>query len=184
MIGLPDLYSRDARTEGLSVWCAMSNQAGGGRPQHFSAWCKERLGWLKPTVIDPTVKQKLILGPVERSSKECYKVLIQPDGSEYLLLENRRQIGFDASLPGAGLLIWRVVNGRPVLEESHGIGGPSGPSAFRRMVPYPTDSNNAFTPLTTPSSRSQSGGGLPVHITNIRQLPDGRITFYVGYQFQ
>ncbi len=41
-----------------------------------------------------------------------------------------------------------------------------------------------FTPFTTPSSKSQLGGGLPVYITNIRQLPDGRVTFYIGYQFQ
>jgi hypothetical protein len=39
-----------------------------------------------------------------------------------------------------------------------------------------------LTPLT-PSSRAQLGGGLPVHITNIRRLPDGRITFYVGYEY-
>lgn len=184
MLGLPDLYSTDSRTEGLSVWCAMSNQAGNGRPQHFSAWCKERLGWLKPAVIDPTVKQKLVLGPVENSTTECYKVLIQPDGSEYLLLENRRRIRFDASLPSDGLLIWRVVNGRPLLEESHGIGGPRGPSSYRDAVPYPSRANQSFTPATTPSSKSVLGGGLPVHITNIRELPDGRVTFYVGYEFQ
>jgi hypothetical protein len=184
MLGLPDLYAKDARAEGLSVWCAMSNQAGNGRPQHFGAWCKERLGWLKPTVIDPTVKQKLILGPVERSTTECFKVLIKRDGSEYLLLENRRRIRFDASLPADGLLIWRVVNNQPVLEESHGIAGPSGPSSFRDFVPYPSRANNAFTPTTTPSSRSISGDGLPVHITNIRELPDGRVTFYIGYKFQ
>ena len=114
MLGLPDLYSKDARAEGLGVWCAMSNQSGNGRPQHFSAWCKEQLGWLTPTIIDPREKQKLVLGPVERSDKECYKVLLKPDGSEYLLLENRRQFGFDASLPSQGLLIWRVSGNRPV----------------------------------------------------------------------
>ncbi len=184
MLGLPDLYSKDATSEGLSVWCAMSNQAGNGRPQHFSAWCKEQLGWLKPAVIDPAVKQKLILGPVERSSNECFKVLARPDGSEYFLLENRRQFGFDASLPSDGLLIWRVVNNRPVLEESHGIAGPAGPSSSRDVVPYPSGSNNSFTPYTTPSSRSTLGGQTAVQITNIRELPDGRITFYIGYDFQ
>jgi M6 family metalloprotease-like protein len=184
MLGLPDLYARPENpgSEGLGVWCAMSNQLGGGRPQHFSAWCKEQLGWLKPTVIDPTVKQKLILGPVEGSSKECYKVLIRPDGSEYLLLENRTKKGFDRDLPGEGLLVWRVVDNHPILEESHGILGPDGPDRFRNAVPFPSASNNAFTPYTTPSSKSQKGGGLPVHITNIEKLPDGRITFFIGYE--
>jgi M6 family metalloprotease-like protein len=186
MLGLPDLYARPENpgSEGLGIWCAMSNQAGNGRPQHMSAWCKEQLGWLQPTVIDPTVKQKLVLAPINGSARECYKVLVRPDGSEYLLLENRRKAGFDESLPAEGLLIWRVVASRPILEESHGVDGPEGPRVFLTAVPYPSAANNAFTPFTTPSSRSQLGGGLPIHLTNIRRLPDGRVTFYVGYDFQ
>jgi hypothetical protein len=54
------------------------------------------------------------------------KVLARPDGSEYFLLENRRKKGFDVSLPAEGLLIWRVIANRPILEESHGVEGPSG----------------------------------------------------------
>jgi M6 family metalloprotease-like protein len=186
MLGLPDLYARPENpgSEGVSVWCAMSNQAGNGRPQHFCAWSKEKLEWIKPMTIDPTIPQKLILGPIEDSPKECFKVLVRPDGSEYLLLENRRKKGFDQSLPAEGLLIWRVVRNRPILEESHGVEGSSGPRVFPTSVPYPTTANDAFTPYTTPSSRSQLGGGLPVHVTNIRRLPDGRITFHIGHEYQ
>ncbi len=186
ILGLPDLYARPENpgSEGEGSWCAMSSQARGGRPQHFSAWCKEQLGWVKPVVIDPTVKQKLILGPIEGSTNECYKILARPDGSEYFLLENRRKVGFDASLAAPGLLIWRVVANRPILEESHGILGPSGPKVFLNSVPYPSKANNSFTPYTTPSSRAQLGGGSPVYITNIRQLKDGRIAFLVGYEFE
>ena len=63
MLGLPDLYARPEQpgSEGVWQWCAMSNQIGSGRPQHFCAWSKEQLGWVKPTVIDPRVKQKLVL---------------------------------------------------------------------------------------------------------------------------
>jgi M6 family metalloprotease-like protein len=186
MLGLPDLYARPENpgSEGLGTWCAMSNQAGNGRPQHFSAWCKEQLGWIEPALIDPMVKQKLILAPIEESPKECFKVLVKPDGSEYLLLENRAKKGFDESLPADGLLIWRVVQRRPILEESHGVGGPDGPRVFFNSVPYPSAANNSFTPFTTPSSRSQLGGGLPVYITNIRKLGDGRVAFEVGYEYQ
>jgi M6 family metalloprotease-like protein len=186
MLGLPDLYARPENpgSEGVGTWCAMSNQVGNGRPQHFCAWSKEQLGWLKPAVINPMVKQKLILRPVEDSPRECVKVLVRADGSEYFLLENRRKQGFDQSLPAEGLLIWRVVNNRPILEESHGIEGPAGPRMFLKAVPYPSSANSAFTPFTTPSSRSQLGGGWPVHITNIRALPDGRVTFHVGYEYQ
>jgi hypothetical protein len=99
------------------------------------------------------------------------------------LLENRTATGFDADLPGQGLLIWRVSGGRPILEESHGVAGPKGPTVHLPLVPYPSKVNNAFTPITTPSSRSAGGGGLPVWITNIRRLPDGRVTLHVGYEF-
>jgi len=186
VLGLPDLAARveNRGSEGLGPWCAMSDVLGKGRPQHYSAWAKEKLGWLKPTVIDPTVKQKLILAPVEDSAKECFKVLVRPDGSEYFLLENRKKKGFDADLPGEGLLIWRVVNDRPILEESHGVEGPTGPTVHLSAVPYPSPSNNSFTPDTVPSSRSPLGGGLPVHITEIRRLGDGRIAFNIGYEYR
>lgn len=186
MLGLPDLYARPENpgSEGLGVWCLMSNQRGGGRPQHPSAWCKEQLGWLKPTVIDPTVKQKLKLSPIEGTTNECFKVLIRPDASEYLLLENRRKTGFDASLPSEGLMIWHVVGKRPILEESHGVDGPVGPRVFLGSVPYPSPSNDSFTPYTVPSSRSQLGGGLPVFLTNIKRQTDGSITFEIGYEYQ
>jgi M6 family metalloprotease-like protein len=186
MLGLPDLYARPENPgmEGVGIWSAMANQAGNGRPQHFDAWSKEKLGWLEPAVIDPTVKQKLILAPVEDSPKECVKVLVRPDGSEYFLLENRRKKGFDSSLPAEGLLIWRVVGNRPILEESHGVEGPAGPRTYLDKVPFPSSANDAFTPVTTPSSRAQLGGGKPVYITNIRRLADGRIAFQVGYEYQ
>jgi M6 family metalloprotease-like protein len=186
VLGLPSLAARteNAGSEGLGVWCAMSNPLATGRPQHFCAWCKERLGWLKPVVIDPTVKQKLILSPIEDSPKDCFKILVRPDGSEYFLLENRKKKGFDTDLPGEGLLIWRVVNDRPILEESHGVEGPSGPTVHLSAVPYPSAANHAFTPDTIPSTRSPLGGGLPVHLTEIRRLPDGRITFHIGYEYR
>jgi immune inhibitor A len=138
---------------------------------------------VQPAVLDPTVKQKLILAPVESAAKECYKVLIRTDGSEYLLLENRTKKGFDRELPGEGLLIWRVVDGKPVLEESHGIEGTSGPRVYPSMIPYPSKANNAFTPFTKPDSKSFKGGGLPVYVTNIQRLADGRVVFFIGYEY-
>jgi M6 family metalloprotease-like protein len=185
-LGLPDLAARteNVGSEGLGPWCPMSDPYTTNRPQHLSAWSKEKLGWIKPTVIDPTRTQKLILAAIEMAPKECFKVLVRPDGSEYFLLEVRARKGFDADLPGEGLLVWRVVNDRPVLEESHGVEGPTGPTVHLGAVPYPSPSNNSFTPDTIPSSRSPKGGGLPVNLTNIRRLPDGRISFQIGYEYE
>ncbi len=185
-LGLPDLAARpeDRGSEGLGPWCALSDPSTDSRPQHLGAWAKEKMGWIHPVTIDPSVKQKLVLAPIEDSPKECIKVLVRPDGSEYFLLENRRKRGFDTELSGEGLLIWRVVHDRPVLEESHGVEGPSGPTVHLAEVPYPSQANNAFTPETTPSSRSPLGGGLPVWITEIRRLPDGRVAFQIGYEYR
>ncbi len=192
MLGLPDLYARPENpgSEGVGVWDAMSNQLPNGLPQHFSAWSKEQMGWIKPVLIDPRKPQKLILSPIEDSPTECYKIPARADGSEYFLLENRQQKGFDKNLPAAGLLIWRVIPGGPrgtqqvFLEEAHGVDGPSGPRVYAGAVPFPSPANHSFTPFTTPSSKIQLGGGLDVNITNIRRLPDGRVVFHVGYEYQ
>src|SRR5208282_2937809 len=112
------------------------------------------------------------------------KVLVRPNGSEYYLLENRCRKGFDSDLPAGGLLIWRVVNDRPVLCESHGLDSPKAPETQLGSIPFPSKFNNAFTPDTTPSSSSPMGGGLPVHIRQIQSLPDGRIAFVIGYEFR
>jgi hypothetical protein len=186
MLGLPDLAEKKevASSRGLGVWCALSKPNDEGRPEHFCAWAKEKMGWIQPAVFDPSVKQKLLLAAIEDSPKECFKVLVRPNGSEYYLLENRRKKGFDADLPAEGLLIWRVLNDRPVLCESHGVDGPSGPLVHLGQVPYPSDANQAFTPDTTPSRRSPLGGGLPVYITEIRRLNDGRIALSIGYEYR
>jgi immune inhibitor A len=190
MLGLPDLYARPEvpGMEGVGVWCAMSQQLPNGRPQHFSAWSKEQLGWLKPTMIDPRVKQKLILSPIEDDNTQCFKIPLKADGSEFLLLENRKKKGFDTELPAEGLIIWRVLPGNQTqkvfLEESHGVEGPTGPRVFSGAVPFPSPANDSFTPYTIPSSKAQTGGGFEVFITNVKRLPDGRVTFHIGYDYQ
>jgi hypothetical protein len=128
------------------------------------------------------VPQKLILAPITGTQDQCFKVLVRPDGSEYFLLENRTRTGYDKSLGGEGLLIWRFVDGKVTLEESHGITTPSGPNMYTSSVPYPTRSNNSFTPQTIPSSKPIKQGGKEVFITNIHRLPDGKITFQIGVE--
>lgn len=181
MLGLPDLAARTENigSEGLGKWCALSDPFATPRPQHFGPWAHEKLGWLSPVVIDPTVKHKLILTP-----GECIKLLVRPDASEYYLVQNRKKQGFDADLPGEGLLIWRVVGDRPTLIESHGVIAPNGPTVHVANVPYPSVANAHFTPDTVPSSRSPLGGGLPVNVTNIRRLADGRVTLVLGHEIR
>src|SRR4029434_6349974 len=111
----------------------------------------------------PATKQKLLLSPMQKSPREFLKVIARADGSEYFLLENRVAKGFDADLPGQGLLVWRIVNNRPIREDSNGVAGPGGPRVQLDAVPFPSKANQSFTPLTTPSSQALTGAGLPVH---------------------
>ena len=59
-------------------------------------------------------------------------------------------------------------------EPVRGLAWKGAPASFARVTKV----------FTTPSSRSLLGGGLPVHLTNIRQHPDGRVSFHLGYEFQ
>jgi membrane-associated protease RseP (regulator of RpoE activity) len=181
--GPPEGRSPNPYAESLGNWDVMSSEIGGGRPQHMSAWSKEQLGWIKPVTIDPMVRQNLILAPIEKAPGECFRIPLRSDGAEYLLLENRRQTGFDQKLPAEGLLIWRVVYGRPLLMEAHGLTGREAARAETARIPFPTERTDAFTPFTRPSSAAFTGDGLPVYITDIRRLADGRITFRVGHGY-
>lgn len=88
--------------------------SGRHRPFHLCAWCKQVIGWGEPAVIDPSSPQKLALRPISFGSRESFRILLKPDGSEYLLLENRRREGFHSDLPSPGLAVLRVgPNDRP-----------------------------------------------------------------------
>ena len=118
--GVNDKYGLGATPNPLGPWCLMAKGTHGAepsgrhRPFHMCAWCKSVIGWVTPSVIDPRQAQKLALRPISFGPAESYRILLKPDGSEYLLLENRRREGFHTDLPSAGLVILRVgPNDRP-----------------------------------------------------------------------
>ena len=127
-LGLPDLYDHDNSSSGVGTWCIMSDGAWGGNrhspqtPTHFSAWCKERLGWVDPVVIkansseivlppvenDPVVYKLWAHGDFDHINYENHLGFSQVVDREYFLLENRQATGYDTNLPGTGLLIWHI----------------------------------------------------------------------------
>jgi len=110
-LGLPDLYDTDYTSDGVGVFCLMAFGSWGGTPSgtkpiHPSAWCKARMGWLVPTVISSPMSN-VPVGQVETSSvKSVYRLSIT--STEYFLIENRERVGYDASLPGSGMLVWHI----------------------------------------------------------------------------
>src|SRR5207237_5713786 len=104
VLGILDKYGSGPH-DGVGVWCNMAVGDQGDRenrdrrPLHFCAWCKMKLGWLEPATVDPGTVQTIRLRAVERSGTEAVKVLVDPEGSEYFLLEDRRRAGCDAGGP-------------------------------------------------------------------------------------
>ncbi len=112
--GLPDLYDANGKTDGQSsgigTWGLMGSGSWGGdnvtpsRPSHMSAWEKEYLGWVRPQLIK--VDQAGVSLAAVETTPQVAKVLISDE--EYYLIENRVKQGFDDSLRGSGLLIWKI----------------------------------------------------------------------------
>ena len=74
-------------------------------PPHFSPWRKINLGWVTPTLLNDAgtydLQQAEVIGAV-------YRVDNGYPNDEYLLIENRQPVGFDATMPQGGLAIWHI----------------------------------------------------------------------------
>ncbi|MEE9441179.1 MAG: M6 family metalloprotease domain-containing protein [candidate division Zixibacteria bacterium] len=110
VFGLPDLYDYDYSSPGVGRWCVMAGGSYNGNsrtPSHFSVWCKAQLGWVNPVIVNDNMTDVDI--PIAAWNPVSYRLwgggMI---GSEYFLVENRQKQGFDAALPGSGILIWHI----------------------------------------------------------------------------
>ncbi len=152
--GVANKYGLGATPKPLGPWCLMgrgthgAQPSGRHRPFHMCAWCKSVIGWVEPVVVDPSTPQKLALRPITSGPYECFRVLLKPDGSEYLLLENRRREGFFTDLPSSGLVVLRVgPNDAPAYPQTrvqllpaHGLPSPRrGDVADPEHVTWPQD---------------------------------------------
>ncbi len=113
VLGLPDWYDYGYDSAGIGVWCLMSfgswNGDLGDSPSHVSAEGRRRLGFVEPVSLAYDVSGLAI--PEVESNQESSVFYLWDNGednSEYWLIENRQQTGYDAGLPASGLLIWHV----------------------------------------------------------------------------
>lgn len=119
-LGLPDLYDTDGMTDGYSggigrwglmgsgSWNHMPNESAGSSPSNISAWCKFILGWTDPYFVTGDIESVGLYN--FDGFSEAVIMFPQEDNpnDEYFIAEYRRQLGYDAALPGEGLLIWHV----------------------------------------------------------------------------
>ena len=112
VLGLMDHYDTDYANGGgqshdPDIWDVM---ASGGNlnqshtPCGYNLFERYALGWANPSVIDQ--EGNYTIHPLN-THNEGY-MLKTPVDNEYFLIENRQQTGWDAYLPGHGLLVWRV----------------------------------------------------------------------------
>ena len=109
-LGLPDFYDTTSMgVADMGTWSVMSVGCFGGnghRPSGFTAYEKWMCGWQDPTPLlnDTTITR---MKPMD-SYGETFIIRNEGYSNEFYLLENRQQKGWDADLPGSGLMITHV----------------------------------------------------------------------------
>jgi M6 family metalloprotease-like protein len=194
---LPDLYDTDPApphtdSEGVGNWSVMGGGSWlatpgtdlGSTPAHLDAWSKSYEGWLTPQRLSGT--QAVAQAETNATAMQLRD---NPGGvdwtfntssgtGEYFLVENRQRTGYDAALPGCGLLVWHI-------DETRTSGNTANADESRRLVdleeadglnnldgvgnrgdagdPYPGSSNNTqFNDTSNPNSRLYSGSSSGV----------------------
>lgn len=180
LFGFPDLYDTDYSSEGIGNWCLMSGgtwNGGGDVPSHPSAWCKVNQGWA--SVVNVTTNGTLTVPAVETSHQVFRLWQNGGSGSEYFLLENRQPTGYDADLPGSGLLLWHVDENQPGnTEENHYKVGLLQADGQRDLElnhnrgdggdPFPGTANVlSVTATSSPNTKSYAGASTCVSLAQI-----------------
>ncbi len=109
-LGLPDLY--DTSYSGniyVGHWGLMASGSWNGpmnlgdQPSHMMGWCKSQLGWVNAsTTVEVLTDYTGVIDPLEFSTSGTHLVRINVTSEQYYLIEVRRKIGYDASLPWPG----------------------------------------------------------------------------------
>ncbi len=118
VLGLADMYATNGATHHtLSDWNIMDAGAylnAGRTPPAYNSFERFQLGYLTPTILKTAID--VMLNPL-LTSNQAYLISATethnlnptvPSPSEFFLLENRQKTGWDAYLPGKGMLIYRI----------------------------------------------------------------------------
>ncbi len=117
VLGLPDLYATDgSQIKSWGKWAIMdygSYNNNGNTPPSYSAHERFFLGWLQPTILHESQSVELediTTNTAYLISKTGTHNLVgnDPDATEYYMIENRQKEGWDAYIPGHGMLISKI----------------------------------------------------------------------------
>ena len=184
-LGLPDLY--DPTGAGLGFFSLMglgnylpyeTGKVLGQRPGCLDAWSRQYLGFDEPKVA--TSGGPVTLTPVTRGGGSLRVWKNGEPGTEYFLLEDRKQEGPDEFLPGDGLVVYHVDD-----TQTDNLGGPGtyrvsvvqadGLKQLESGANFGDDADTfpgsglkrTITEATNPSTRDLSNADTGIRITGI-----------------
>jgi len=201
--GAMDYYDTDyaphGQYDGTGYWDLMSSgnwngNPAGSRPAHMNPYDKIRSHWVTPTLLtsDASITLKDI---------KAYPTIYRYNTTttnEYFLLENRQQTGFNASVPGHGLMIYHVDGDyitthsptndinvgshqgmlpmSAIATTSNGVALSTDLKINSNACPWPGTSNKTtFDDTTTPSSKSWAPANTNGGLYNITEI-SGKIS--------
>lgn len=186
VIGLPDLYNTRGTTAQMGAWDVMdigNYNNNSHTPAGYSAFERASLGWMELTELDQPADDVKLEGLI--ATRQAYRLSTQR-AEEYFILENRQLTGWDAYLPGSGLMVTHI-DYEPSVWQTNGVNagvhprvdiveadGTQGNGEATDL--YPTATNNAFTDFSAPSSLSWDGVPTERGLTQIR-VEDGVVHF-------
>ena len=195
VLGLPDFYDTDYENSGGEShhpggWDIM---AGGGdynygrSPVGYTFYERYALGWATPQTINSEGFRTL---NAVNTSREGF-ILRTPVNNEFFTIENRQRTGWDAYLPGHGMIVTRVdstntgiwANNKVNCDPSHNyfemLRAGNTTSGDLASDPFPGSTGNIMlTNDTYPSLTTWAGYGNFFNIVDIREN-DGVISFNV-----
>ena len=197
VMGLPDLYhtQSSSATYTPNAWSVMDYgpyNNDGCTPPNYSTYERNALGWIDLKVLDGP--ESVVLQPLGDSNSGC--IVQTSKNTEYFLFENRQQKGWDAYLPGHGMLIWHVDfvqsvwDGNSVnnsrshqyvdIVEANNRTNSASPTTMAGYSWPGTTGATEFTSSTTPAFTTWTGLPVNLPITNIIESQSGVISFDVA----
>ncbi len=191
VLGAMDYYDTNDATggefEGTGNWDLMAGgswNSNGAIPAHHNGFTKTKIYDWAPAVV-LSQPSSITLEHAAFSTTSFYQFNTTTN-NEYFLVENRQQVGFDAAIPGHGMIIYHVhsqVNSAgnqinithpqkmyPVCASAT-VEPNSTPSSYGNInsngCAWPYGTKTSFTDATTPSSKSWAGANTNKPITNL-----------------
>ncbi len=193
VLGAPDYYDTNYGTggqyEGTGDWDMMAGGSWnnyGATPAHHNGYTKTKIyNWAPVFILNQPAS--VTIEQATFNSTSFYQINTTT-ANEYFLIENRQQQGFDAYIPGHGMIIYHVhatinqsFNNNSInvthpqkmypVCASATVDPTSDPSSYGYInsqgCAWPTSSKTSFTDQTLPSSKSWAGNNTNKQITNI-----------------